>query len=341
MKKTLLGLAALTVLLVGARVLPLEDRSASSVRVQRSMMGTIWNIEVVPGRKVEQAQKSVHAAFKELERIDALMSEWKPESAVSLINRHAGKKAVEVPVELRELIERSVHYSELSGGVFDITWRGMGSIWRFDDKFRVPTPAEVEKARSLVNYSKMQIEGDRIFLAAAGMSIGLGGIAKGYAIDRAAMVLRRAGFESFLIDGGGDVLVSGAKGGRPWRLGIQDPRQDRGNLIGTVNLTKGVLVTSGDYERFRFVEGVRYHHIIDPRTGWPAKACQSVTILADSAERAVVLTKVLFIHGPEEGLKIARQEGVEALLIDAAGKRHWTSGFEQRFEAPALAAGTN
>jgi len=340
MKKGILGLIALAALLIGARILPLENR-AESLKVQRSLMGTIWNIEVVPGRKLDQAQKAIDATYKELERIEALMSEWQPKSAVSVINQYAGKKAVQVPAELRELIERSVHYSELSGGVFDITWRGMGHIWRFDDRFRVPTQQEIAKARKMVDYGLMQIEGDRVFLAKEGMSIGLGGIAKGYAIDRAASFLRKAGFENFLIDGGGDVLVSGSKAGQPWRLGIQDPRQERGTLIGTVAINKGVLITSGDYERFRMVDGLRYHHIIDLRTGWPAKASQSVTILSDTAEKAVVLAKVLFILGPEEGLKIASREGVEALIIDAAGKRHWTTGFERQFQQPPSAASTN
>jgi thiamine biosynthesis lipoprotein len=340
MKKSLLGLIALAALLIAARLLPLENRGNSTLRVQRSLMGTIWNIELVPGRKVEQAQKAIDSTYKELERIEALMSEWQPKSAVSMINQYAGKKAVEVPVELRELIERSVRYSELSRGVFDITWRGMGHIWHFDDRFRVPAQSEIEKARVMVDYSKMQIEGDRIFLG-KGMSIGLGGIAKGYAIDRAAGVLRKAGFESFLIDGGGDVFVSGGKAGKPWRLGIQDPRQERGTLIGTVPLSNGVLITSGDYERFRMVDGIRYHHIIDPRTGWPAKSCQSVTILSTTAEKAVVLAKVLFILGPEEGLQIAQREGVEALIIDAAGTKYWTKGLQQQFEAPPQAATVN
>lgn len=137
----------------------------------------------------------------------------------------------------------------------------------------------------------------------------------------------KAGFSDCLVDGGGDVKVSGTHDGQPWRLGIQDPRAEHGKLIGVVDLSNRALVTSGDYERFRIVNGVRYHHIIDPRTGWPATASISVTVLCDDAEQGVVLDKAIFILGPEAGLKLARAEGVQALVIDAQGRRYRTAGF--------------
>lgn len=332
MKRIVMGLCGAAALAIAMRTLPV-DGTTGSVKLQRPLMGTVWSVEVLHHGDPASAERAANAVFVELERIDRLMSEWKPESPVSAINYAAGKGMVEVPAELRALLERSILQSEKSSGAFDVTWRGMGRIWRFDDKFRMPSKEEVEKTRAMVNYRDLQIEGNRVGLKRAGMSIGLGGIAKGYAVDRAGAVLRNAGFLDYLVDGGGDILVSGTKGGRPWRLGVQDPRAPHGKLMGTVSLTRGVLVTSGDYERFRMVNGVRYHHIIDPGTGWPATASRSVTVIADTAEQAVVLAKVIFIRGAQQGLGLAREEGAEALILDAAGARHSTPGFDRQFES--------
>jgi thiamine biosynthesis lipoprotein len=333
-RKTILGLAlvagVVAVRFVVAPKTPGGDEG--SIKVQRPLMGTIWGMEVVHRADGTAARKAVDAAFEELERIDRLMSEWKPDSPISHVNQAAGKQPVEVPEELRAMLERSVRYSELSHGAFDVTWRGMGRIWHFDDSFAAPAKEAVEKARRNVDYKALRIEGNRVFLPRAEMSIGLGGIAKGYAVDRAAAVLEKAGFDNYLVDGGGDIRVSGKKQGHAWSLGIQHPREPRGTLLGRVRLTRGVLVTSGDYERFRMANGVRYHHIIDVRTGYPAMACQSVSVIADEAEAAVVLAKVVFILGVEEGMRIARAKGLEVLAIDAVGRQHATDGFLKALE---------
>jgi thiamine biosynthesis lipoprotein len=182
-----------------------------------------------------------------------------------------------------------------------------------------------------VNYRAIQIVGNAIFVP-AGMSIGLGGIAKGYAVDRAAKVLADSGFTDSLVDGGGDVMLSGTRLGEPWRIGIQDPRQPHGTVLGMMRVSNCALVTSGDYERFRIVDGVRYHHIIDPRTGYPASASISVSIVSRTAEEGVVLAKGVFILGPEQGMALAKREGLEALLIDPQQKRYFTSSFAKNFE---------
>lgn len=322
------ALVALRLASVAGRVDPSE-----TIRVQRPLMGTTWTIEVVEHGRGAAARGAIDQAYAELVRIDALMSEWKPESPISQINAAAGKHPVEVPEELRAIIERSNRYSQMSDGAFDITWHGMANIWHFDDRFVVPSQAAVENARRNVNFRAIRIDGNRVFLPQAGMSIGLGGIAKGYAVDRATEVLARNGFHDSLVDGGGDIRVSGTRDGVSWQMGIQDPRQERGTLLGRVPLTDGAVVTSGDYERFRIVNGVRYHHIIDARTGWPADAASSVTVISNTAEQGVVLAKIVFILGAERGFAIARAEGVEALLIDRAGARYTTGGFAERLES--------
>ncbi len=295
-------------------------------------MGTIWTIEVCNEMRMAEARAAIDQAYGELSRIDALMSEWKPDSPISQVNAAAGLHPVEVPAELRELMERSIIYSQKTEGAFDITWRGMGRIWNFDDKFRPPTEKAVALARASVDYRAIVIKGNWIYLPRPTMSIGLGGIAKGYAVDRASGVLVRAGFHNFMVDGGGDVRVSGSRNGVPWRLGIQHPRKARGQILGTVEPLQQALVSSGDYERFRIVNGVRYHHIIDVRSGWPATAAAAVSVLAPSAEQGVVLGKGIFILGPEKGLALARAEGVEALLIDREGRQFATDGFRAALE---------
>ncbi|MGA2601782.1 MAG: FAD:protein FMN transferase [Bryobacteraceae bacterium] len=334
-RKTLLLVGAVGFVLalrfatVNARVEP----PGEVIQVQRPLMGTIWNIEVVDHGRPDAARHAISQAYAELVRIDALMSEWKPESPISQVNAAAGKAPVEVPAELRAMIERSIDYGEKSQGTFDITWHGMAGIWHFDDAFVPPSNVAVEAALKRVNFREIRVEGNSVFLPRAGMSIGLGGIAKGYSVDRAAAVLAQAGFRDTLVDGGGDLFASGVREDRtPWRLGVQNPREEHGKMIGVVLASNQAVATSGDYERFRIVNGIRYHHIIDPRTGYPANASMSVTVIAESAERAVVLCKPIFILGAEKGLAVARAEGVEALIIDSAGKRYQTEGFAHVFE---------
>ena len=334
LRRTMIGLAFVGGLLA-LRFTPVAahvGQPAGLVRIQQTAMGTIWTIEAMDHGRPDEARRAITDAYAELERIEAMMSEWRPQSPISLVDAAAGKHAVEVPAELRELLERSIRYSDKTQGTFDVTWRGMGNLWHFDDDFVAPTPAQVEAARRNIDYRAIQIRGNNVYLP-AGKNIGLGGIAKGYGVNRAVEVLVKAGFNDCLVDGGGDVRVSGTHDGQPWRLGIQDPRAEHGSLLGAVRLSNRALVTSGDYERFRIVDGVRYHHIIDPRTGWPATAASSVSVLSSDAEQGVVLAKAIFILGPEKGLELARAEGVDALLIDPLGRRYTTPGFSQVFDS--------
>jgi thiamine biosynthesis lipoprotein len=316
--------------LLAYRFIP--QHSSGLVRVQQTLMGTVWNIEVVDHGHPVEARRAVNQAYDELARIEALMSEWRPESPISQVNAAAGKHPVEVPEELRAIIERSVHDSEMTQGTFDITWRGIGKLWHFDDSFRVPSHSEVETARRNIDYRAIRVISNSIYLP-EGKNIGLGGIAKGYAVNRAVELLVKAGFPDCLVDGGGDVRVSGTNQGQLWRLGIQNPRALHGELLGVVRATNRSVVTSGDYERFRIVNGVRYHHIIDPRTGWPADKSASVTVICDDAERGVVLDKAIFILGPEKGMELARAQNVDVLIIDPLGRQYSTPGFARVFES--------
>ncbi len=295
-----------------------------TLKLSRPLMGTLWTIEVADVERPNEAETAVELAFHEVARIETLMSEWLPDSPISQINAAAGKHPVEVPAEVSAILRRALDYGARTEGAFDVTWRGMGSIWRFDDGFTVPSPEAVERARRNVDYRALHVDGNLVYLDRAGMSIGLGGIAKGYAVDRAAELLRMSGFPNSLVAGAGDILASGTKVGTPWRLGVQDPRRDRGALLGTLPLSGAAISTSGDYERFRIVDGMRYHHIIDPRTGWPARECITVSVVAPTAEQSDALSTAIFVLGPGKGLVLAREAQVDVLIVDATGKRHAT-----------------
>jgi thiamine biosynthesis lipoprotein len=272
-------------------------------------------------------------AFSDLAEVDALMSEWRDDSPVSAINAAAGKRLVDVPDEVRAIIKRAIVFGDLTGGAFDITWRALDPFWQFDENFRIPDSREVEEALALVDYQRIEIVGTQIGLPKPGMSLGLGGIAKGYAIDRAGAVLKANGYENYLVNGGGDVLTAGTRAGRPWRIGVRSPRGKRNELIARLSVAGAAVVTSGDYERFKIVDGVRFHHILDPRTGYPAQECRSVTVVAPTAEEADVLATAVFVLGPSKGLQlVSARPGTEVFVIDRNGKFWMTSGFRPMAE---------
>ena len=309
---------------------PVDQEPANVVKIEGEVMGTLWGIQVVAETEpdVARAHNAIALVFQELHRIDALMSDWKDDSPLSAINFAAGHEPTEVPSELVAIISRGIRFGDLSFGTFDITWKGMEGLWHFNDAFEVPTPAAVAEALQVVDYRQILIEGQHVSLP-KGFAIGLGGIAKGYAIDRAGAILQQSGFRDFLVNGGGDILAGGSRGSRPWSIGIRHPSGAPNELLAKVQVSGGSVVTSGDYERFRVVDGTRYHHIVDPRSGYPADKCQAVTIVAETAEEADVLATAVFVLGHEEGLRlIEATPGVEAFVIDSNGEFWMSDGFK-------------
>lgn len=294
-------------------------------------MGTRWIIQVAPTNHIDPAVvwEHIQTAFVEVARVESVMSEWQPDSPISALNNRAGKDPVEVPNELRDLILRAQNISEWSQGAFDITWKGMGNLWDLrDPAFAPPDDETIQQAVAHVDYRKITVDKNMVGLKETEMKIGLGGIAKGYGIDRAGRMLRDAGLRNFYIDGGGDILVAGLKYGRPWRVAVRHPRNGSGQFLTVVEMSDGAIVTSGDYENFRIHEGKRYHHILDPRTGKPAQGCQSVTVTAPLAETADAFATAVFVLGPKEGLRLIREQPqIEAMLVGAQGQIHLTEGF--------------
>ena len=262
--------------------------------------------------------------IRELERV---MTTWKPDSEVSQVNAAAGKDAVAVGADTFAVVEKSLWISKASGGVFDISFEAMKGIWKFDEEKeeKIPDKKVVEAARKLIDWKKIQIDAAKhtIKLADGGMRINLGGIAKGYAVDAAGRVLEAEGLSAYFIQAGGDLFVKGRKpGDKPFRVGVRDPRSpNRGDFFAMVEVEDHAFSTAGDYERFFIKDGKRYHHIIDPRTGFPATASRSVTIWAKDGLTADAVDDAVFILGPKKGLELVESiEDCGAVIVDDKNK---------------------
>ena len=282
-----------------------------------------------------RARAAIEAVFAEFERLESLMSVWRDGSDIRRLNEAAGRRPVPVSPEVREVLAIARQMSEWTGGKFDVTFAALSDLWKFDhdQDNRIPDAAEVQARLPLIDYRALEVD-DRAgtaFLRREGMRAHLGGIGKGYAIDRAAAMLRARGFRDFLIQAGGDMYVGGLNNDRPWRLGIQDPRGPAGRTFALIDLSDGTFSTSGDYERAFVKDGRRYHHIIDPRTGEPAGGCRSVTIVADRAVIADGLSTGIFLLGPDEGMKLVRRlPHVDAVIVTAANQVLITPGLKDR-----------
>lgn len=298
-------------------------------------MGTKVSVWFWTDREADAA-KAAEALFAEMKRLDLAMTTWKPDSDVSRINAAAGEKPVIVSDETRAIISRALDVSGRTGGLFDISVQAFHGLWKFDQDMdgTLPDPAEVKNRVSLVNWKEISVDAKRktVFLRRKGMAITLGGIAKGYAVDKCAALLKQRGFSDFMIQAGGDMYVAGSKGATPWVVGIRDPRGASDAMFATAPIKNHSFSTSGDYERGFVKEGVRYHHILDPLTGQPARASRSVTIRAKDAFTADAWSKVMFIAGWQKGMELIKANRLadfEAVWVDADNSVHMTPGIER------------
>jgi len=292
-----------------------------------------------------RAEQAMDAVFAEFDRLDALLSVWKPGSDVLRINDAAGREPVHVSPETREVLGIARQVSEWTGGKFDVTFGALSDIWKFDqDKDeRVPTAAEIAARLPLIDYRAIAIDdtAGTVFVTKPGMRVHLGGIGKGYAVDRAVGMLRASGLRDFMVQAGGDLYVAGESGDGPWRLGIQDPRGVPNDSFATIELRDSTFSTSGDYERFFIRDGVRYHHIIDPATGQPARLAVSVTIATKRAVIADAVAKGVFILGPDSGMALAeRLPDVEAVMVTADNRVLISSGLQGKLRVRHEPTGT-
>jgi thiamine biosynthesis lipoprotein len=279
-----------------------------------------------PTNDEAKVRSAFSAATEEIRRLEAMMTTWRPDSELSRVNEAAGISPVSVGQETYDVVAASLHTSEISEGTFDITFESLHGLWKFDQDLdpHPPTEAQVKAKLPLLSFHHVHLDATKvsIYLDKKGVRIGLGGIAKGYAVDRAAKVLQDAGLASFFVQAGGDLYTRGKKpDGSDWSAGVRDPRGPEGSYFALLAVSDHAFSTAGDYERSYIVNGRRYHHIIDPRTGYPATASRSVTIWAKTALEADELDDAVFILGPEKGLALVEsQDGVGAVIVDAHNK---------------------
>jgi thiamine biosynthesis lipoprotein len=305
--------------------------SESRLSMGSTLVLTAWTLD-------EPAAKTAfNDVFAEFTRLEQLMSTWIPGSDVSRINREAGVRPVDVSTEVRDVLKTARQISEWTGGKFDVTFGALTGLWKFDhDQDNViPDLREVRRRVALIDYRAIQIDeaSGTVFLPRKGMSIHLGGIGKGYAIDRGAAILRGRGVRNFMIQSGGDMYVAGHKDGRPWLLAIQDPRGAPNAAFAELALSDGTFSTSGDYERYFLKNGRRYHHILDPATGEPAGGTRSVTIVSNLAVFADGLSTGVFVMGPDAGMDlIERLPDVEGVIVPDTGEVRISSGLKGRLQ---------
>jgi len=311
-----------------------ENERLFEISTREYLSGTHVDM-VAQHESIQICKQAFREAFGEMERLENLLSAQIATSEISRINQNAGGAPVKVSYETLAIIQRAVEYAKKFNGYFDISTGPIVELWGFSGgkEIVVPDRHRTSALLTLVGYKKIVIneQDTTIALAFAGMKLDLSGIAKGYAIDRAAMVLQRHGIKNFLINAGGDIYAAGRKDDdEKWLVGIRHPRSENA-LIAGFALSDFAVATSGDYERFVETEGKRYHHILNPRTGYPAPLCQSVSVLAPTVEEAEAWATYLFIIGFETYRKISSLNTPTALFVDTNGKIHWDSSWEKNY----------
>jgi thiamine biosynthesis lipoprotein len=307
-------------------VLPLSA-TAEWYRDARDMMGTRISVELW-SEDPEQAEAGKAAVYEEMAEVNRLMNPWDPDSELSRVNREAHLRPVPVSASIFDVITRSLHYSRISGGAFDVSFASAGQ--HYDYRARVAPDAQtLEQAVGKIDYTAIHLDPETRTVAygAEGLQVDLGGIAKGYAVDRAIEALIEQGIVSAVVSAGGDSRILGNLGDRPRTIGIRHPRK-KDDFVVLIPLEDTAISTSGDYERFYIDdEGRRVHHILDPNTGKSSGAVQSASVLARHAIDSDALSTTTFVLGVEKGLALINSlPDVDAIIIDDKGMLHYSEG---------------
>ena len=304
----------------------------AAVSTRFSALGTGNHIQIFSFEDRILAGEALKRSEERVRFLHDTLSVFQPESELSLLNASAGCGAVSVGTDTLRLLEESKRYSRLSGGAFSVTTRALSALWEIHARCgSVPGRAEVEHALSLVCDADIELdeEAQTAELKRFGQSVDLGSIAKGFAADEVRRILIEGGVTDALINLGGTVSTIGSVR----QIGIQHPDRATGIPMGRISLRDGCAVTSGDYERYYEVDGVRYHHIVDPRTGYPARSnFRSVTLIGDSATNLDALSTAVFVLGGEEGLRLIQQAGIEAVFVTVDLEVFCTEGLRENFQ---------
>lgn len=303
-------------------------------------MGTVVTITAVADNEAT-AQAAITAGFHEIKRLEQLLSTWIPESELSQVNQSAAHAPVFVSRETMELVERSLEIARITEGGFNIAVGPAIEAWSVMDRQHIPTHEELERLKPLVEWGHIQLNrvAHTIYLPLPGMRIDVGGIGKGYSADRAVEKMKKVGARAGVVALSGDIKTFGSlPGAAGFPVGIKHPREE-GAVLAIIDLKDEAISTAGDYERFFEENGVRYHHILDPETLQPARACQSVTVIAKEGTMADGLDTGIFVLGPERGMALVeRLPDVEAVIVDRDGHMTVSSGLRTRIRRPAFIA---
>lgn len=306
-------------------VFPFES-SADWHRQEAAIMGTAITVELWHDDD-KQGRVLAGNIMDEMRRIDRLMSSYKPDSDLSVVNADAANGPVTVSRELCAMIARALEYSEITTGAFDITYASAGQYYDYRNNAK-PDDRQLQAALPAINYHHVKIDrsSSTVHFLHPGVRIDLGGIAKGYAVDRGMEMLQQAGVKTALISAGGDTRVTGKRWDRPWHIGIRNPRDEQG-IVSMIPLENSAISTSGDYERFFEEDGVRYHHILNPKTGKSSHEVFSSSIIGKLATDTDALSTSVFVLGVEKGLELIDSiPETEAVIIDNKGNMHYSAG---------------
>lgn len=293
---------------------------------------------VLYGLKSQEAENVAAEVFAEMEQMEKILNKYTTGSDVYRINAAAGRAPVGVQPETMAVMQKALEVAELSGGAFDPTVGPFLELWGWGTgETRVPEAWEISAAKPLIGYELIEIDvqNSTIFLPLPGMQIDLGGIAKGFIVDRGQALAQKLTSRASYINAGGDINISGTKpSGEDWRIAVQDPR-DPQEWIAVIPIREGSIATSGDYQRFFEEAGRVYHHLLDPQTGMPACGVRSVTVVAPDALTADALATAVFVLGREEGLRLLEKlDGIEGMLVDPDGSVEVSSGLASQIEIP-------
>jgi len=315
-----------------------KEADVAVITDHRVMMDTVVSISVYADKDDSSSavRGGIAKAFEAMRRVDSLMSSYSDKSEVADLNRRAASEPVAISAATDSVLQAALWASEISRGVFDVTIAPVLQLWGFGtDHLGVPKEQDIKDRLPLVNYRNLKNESGAIRFLRPGMAIDLGGVAKGYAVDAAVEVLRSAGYADVMVKAGGDLrtLSSPLTSGHRY-IWIQHPRASD-KFFAKFKFDEGAVSTSGDYERFFEAGGVRYHHVIDPATGYPARRAVSATVLANDSRTADALSTALFVLGPEAGIALADSLGIDTVILSIEGDkilRRTTRGFEEKLE---------
>ena len=321
------NLVACFAVVVSTLVCNFSSAHANWFKQQQDIMGTRISVELWH-KNVSLASQCSDKIFAEMHRLDAMMSPFKADSEISFINNNASTETIEVSDEMAEIIDRSLYFSNISDGAFDITFASIGYRYDYRKKLK-PSDQLIESSLESIDYRHINLNNNELRFNDPGVRIDLGGIAKGYAVDRAIEIAKQCGIDEALISAGGDSKILGKKQGRPWIIGIQHPRK-KNEMALVLPLSDTAISTSGDYERFFIRDGQRVHHIINPSTGKSATVTWSATVTGPDAITTDALSTTIFVLGAIKGIALIETlENIDAVIIDNEGKVHYSAGLQE------------